>query len=218
MWVNDARLTNSRKTDSARTGGEDGVASSVEEVGDGAACMLNSNDGTIFSMCCLSQMFSTKSSDTVLRITPWIPRMPAIRIESRNSMLSWFPWHIEENLEMKKSYRRWYDGVSSSMFANRTNWNGGVISLSIGFVFTSAVEYFTHRICGQNLEIRITIFQEFLDHPQKGLDEQIQCLSMARHQQQVHSLHCNFHKPNFTKMIISKVKIFFIHTSLKAII
>lgn len=33
MCVNDARLTNSRKTDSAKTGGEDGVASSVVTIG-----------------------------------------------------------------------------------------------------------------------------------------------------------------------------------------
>lgn len=86
-------------------------------------CILNKSDGTIFSMCCLSQIFSTKSSDTVFRMTPCKPLTPATRIESRISTFSWFPWHIEENFDIKKSYRRWYDGVSSSMFANRTNCN-----------------------------------------------------------------------------------------------
>lgn len=36
-----------------------------------ASCMLYNNDGTILSMWTDSQIFSTKSSETVLRTTPY---------------------------------------------------------------------------------------------------------------------------------------------------
>lgn len=47
--------------------------------------------------------------------------MPAIRIISIVAKFGLLLWHMDENLETKKSYRLWYDGVSSSMFENRTN-------------------------------------------------------------------------------------------------
>ena len=31
-------------------------------------------------------------------------------------------WHIMQNIDTKKSYRRWYDGASSSISANFVNW------------------------------------------------------------------------------------------------
>lgn len=110
--------------------------------------MLKSKDGIIFSMWDVSQMFSTSSSDTVFLTTLCVqtgkikfwrreqillilwtllhtfsPWMPAFRISFRNSSLEELLWHIEANFETKKSYRRWYDGVSSSIYANLTNWN-----------------------------------------------------------------------------------------------
>lgn len=85
-------------------------------------CMLYKRLGTILSMWTLSQIFSAKSSETVFRTTPCSPFIPANRIESRISMLSSLWWHMEANFDTKKSYLRWYDGVSSSIFANLTNW------------------------------------------------------------------------------------------------
>lgn len=43
-------------------------------------CILNSSEGTILSICWGSHMVALSSSLTVLRTTPWIPLIPAIRI------------------------------------------------------------------------------------------------------------------------------------------
>lgn len=98
IWPNDARPTSSRIQVSANCGGSDrpsvglsGVASSLLEyllkwnckyihslhnVHNSffyhhlEFCILYSNEGTILSMCTGSQMFSTKSSESVFLTTP----------------------------------------------------------------------------------------------------------------------------------------------------
>lgn len=50
----------------------------------------------------------------------------------------------------------------------------------------------THRVRRHNLETWIGILQQLLNHLEERFDEEIECLGMAGHQQQVHRFHRNF--------------------------
>lgn len=67
-----------------------------------------------------------------------MPLMPAIRIISIVAKFGLLLWHIDENLETKKSYRLWYDGVSSSMLENRTNYKQSFLFI-IYFIYIKVV-------------------------------------------------------------------------------